>query len=81
MHVSGVDDPALAAAEMRDADRGLVTAEDRIGNIAQIQALLAGGYAGHLSFEPFAPAVARLAGREALRRSMDLIREGVSVAA
>ena len=40
VHISGVDDPALAAAAMRDADRGLVTADDRIGNIAQIQALL-----------------------------------------
>ena len=82
VHISGVSDPALATAAMRDDDRGLVTADDRLGNIPQIQALLRGGYTGFLSFEPFAPAVHRLADpAEALRRSMDLIREGVSVAA
>ena len=59
-----------------------MTADDRLGNIAQIQALLRGGYTGFLSFEPFAPEVHGLADpAEALRRSMDLIREGVSVAA
>ena len=53
--------PGPGVAAMRDADRVLVTPADRIGNIAQIQALLAGGYAGYLSFEPFAPQVQALA--------------------
>ena len=33
------------------------TRDDRLDNIGQIRALLAGGYAGPFSFEPFAPSV------------------------
>ena len=67
---------------MRDEHRGLVTREDRIGNLAQIRALVAGGYGGHFSFEPFSAEVRGLdRPAEAIRRSMDLIREGISVAA
>ena len=46
---------------MRDEHRVLVDAEDRLGNIAQIEALEAAGYAGPISFEPFAPEVHALA--------------------
>lgn len=82
VHVSGVDDPGLATGDMRDADRGLVTDADRLGNLAQLRALVAGGYAGPLSFEPFAEAVQALADpAPAIRRSMDLVRDGLSVAA
>jgi 2-keto-myo-inositol isomerase len=55
-HISGVD-RNLAPDAMRDPDRGLVDAGDRLGNIAQIVALLAGGYSGYFSFEPFAKSV------------------------
>ena len=82
MHLSGVDDPALATGDMRDGDRGLVTREDRLGNVAQVRELAAGGYAGYLSFEPFSPAVQALADpAAAIRASMALLQDGVSVAA
>lgn len=82
VHVSGVAEPGLAVADMRDADRGLVTAEDRIGNVAQVRALVAGGYDGFLSFEPFSPAVQDLADpAAAIRHSMEVLRDGLSVAA
>ncbi|WP_448953012.1 TIM barrel protein [Labrys neptuniae] len=57
VHISGVDDASLAVREMRDGHRGLVGVDDRLGNIAQIKALRAGGYAGALSFEPFAQSI------------------------
>jgi 2-keto-myo-inositol isomerase len=49
-----------------------VDAGDRLENIAQIRALLAAGYDGPFSFEPFAPEVHGLPDPEAaLRASMD----------
>ena len=58
VHVSGVDDPALGVAEMRDSHRLLVGAADRLGNVAQLRTLLAAGYSGYVSFEPFAAEIA-----------------------
>lgn len=82
VHVSGVSDPAVAVAEMRDGHRVLVDAEDRLGNLAQLRALLDAGYAGPISYEPFAASVHALedAG-PALARSMEFIRRGVAMAA
>ena len=56
VHISGVDDPTLPLGRMRDEHRVLVGADDRIGNIAQIVALME-GYSGPYSFEPFAASV------------------------
>jgi 2-keto-myo-inositol isomerase len=82
VHISGVAEPGRAVADMRDDDRGLVTTDDRIGNVAQIRALVAGGYTGFLSFEPFSPAVQALADpAAAIRESMEVLRDGLSVAA
>jgi 2-keto-myo-inositol isomerase len=53
VHLSGVDDLGLPLGALRDKHRGLVGPNDRLGNIAQICALLAGGYDGPFSFEPF----------------------------
>ena len=81
VHISGVADRDLPVAKLRDANRGLVTAEDRLGNISQIQALVAGGYGGFFSFEPFAAEVQALdtpAG--AIRRSMAQVRDALSFA-
>ena len=61
VHISGVTDAAVSVADMRDPHRVLVDRDDRLGNIAQIRALLAGGYTGPFSFEPFALAVHALA--------------------
>ena len=79
VHVSGVSDPRLAIADMRDAHRGLVDADDRLDNVGQVNALLAGGYDGAISFEPFAPAVHALTDpTEAIRRSMARIADGAA---
>lgn len=72
IHISGVVDPAVRLDEMRDPHRVLVDATDRLGNIAQIRALGAGGYTGPVSFEAFAPSVHALSDPgAALRASID----------
>ena len=78
VHVSGVTDPGLPVAAMLDAHRGLVDGADRLENIAQLRALLADGYDGPVSFEPFAAEVHAMDDIEpALRASMDLLRAAV----
>ncbi len=74
VHVSGVTDPALSVADMRDAHRVLVDARDRIGNVEQIGALVAGGYGGPVSFEPFSEEMRHLPDpAAAVRASMQAI--------
>ena len=74
VHISGVTDPDLGVAEMGDVHRVLVDATDRLGNLAQIRALQAAGYAGPVSFECFAPQVHALADpARALEESFDFI--------
>jgi 2-keto-myo-inositol isomerase len=81
VHISGVADPAVAVADMRDSHRVLVTEDDRLENIPQIQALLDAGYDGPFSFEPFAAEVHALPDpAEALQRSMAFVREGLRAA-
>jgi 2-keto-myo-inositol isomerase len=75
VHISGVDDPTLAIGDMRDANRVLVGPADRVDNIAQIRALRAAGYAGPISFEPFAAELRTLRDpAAAIRASMDFTR-------
>lgn len=74
VHVSGVEDPALASSAMRDGHRVLVGPADRLGNLAQLRALHAAGYAGYVSFEPFAEEIAQASDIAArLRASMDYL--------
>ncbi|MFN6925259.1 MAG: TIM barrel protein [Tabrizicola sp.] len=74
VHVSGVVDQEVALSDMRDPHRVLVTPGDRLGNIAQIEALRAAGWDGPVSYEAFSPLVHELADPEAaLRASMDHI--------
>ncbi len=74
VHISGVVDQSVGLADMRDPHRVLVTPGDRLGNIAQIEALQAAGWNGPVSFEAFSPEVHALADPEsALRASMDHI--------
>lgn len=61
VHISGVEDRQVPVTALRDPHRVLVGPADRIGNIGQIRVLLAGGYRGPLSFEPFAAEVHGLA--------------------
>ncbi|MBY5427358.1 TIM barrel protein [Rhizobium leguminosarum] len=74
VHISGVDDPAVSVADMRDSHRVLVNADDLLDNAGQLRALLQAGYTGPFSFEPFAAEVHALkdpAG--ALRASMEYL--------
>lgn len=75
VHISGVVDPDVAVSAMLDPHRVLVAEEDRLENVAQIRALLAAGFDGPYSFEPFAPGIHELADPEtALRESMEFIK-------
>lgn len=58
-HISGVAEGDIAVRDMRDGHRVLVDAHDRLGNVAQVARLIAGGYGGTFSFEPFAESVHR----------------------
>lgn len=78
VHVSGVADPGVAVKDMLDAHRGLVDGGDRLENIAQIRALLAAGYEGPFSFEPFAVEVHALPDPEAaLSESIGFVKAQV----
>lgn len=74
VHISGVVDPGPTRAQMRDAHRVLIDADDRLGNIAQLRALMRAGYTGPASFEAFAPAIHGLSDpAPALAASKDFI--------
>ena len=74
VHISGVSDPAVSIADMRDPHRVLVAADDRLDNTGQMRALIKASYAGPFSFEPFAAAVHDLNDpAKALRASMDYL--------
>lgn len=74
VHISGVVDRSLSVADMLDPHRVLVDESDRLGNVEQVRTLMAGGYDGPFSFEPFAPEVQALADpATALRQSIDFI--------
>jgi len=74
VHISGVNDPAVSVSDMRDPHRVLVNADDRLGNAAQIRALLQASYKGPFSFEPFASEVHALKDPgAAVKASMDYL--------
>lgn len=77
VHVSGVTD-MIPLDDMRDPHRVLVDADDVLGNVAQIRALRRAGFAGPVSYEPFAPSVHGLADPVApLAASMAYLRQAV----
>lgn len=81
VHISGVDAVGLAVEQLRDAHRVLVDEGDRLGNVAQLERLLADGYQGALSFEPFAASIHELPDiASALAVSMQLLQERLSCA-
>jgi 2-keto-myo-inositol isomerase len=57
VHVSGVRRKASPLTALRDEDRGLVDADDQIGNRRQMAELDAAGFKGPYSIEAFAPDV------------------------
>lgn len=78
VHISGVSDPNVSDGEMRDSHRVLVDAGDRLDNAGQVKALVASGYAGPFSFEPFAAEVQTLDDpAAALKRSMDYLQSSI----
>ena len=78
VHISGVSDLKVAVNDMLDAHRVLVDEGDRLGNIAQIRTLIAAGYKGPFSFEPFSAEVQNLADHAtALKASMDFVAANV----
>lgn len=82
VHVSGVADATLSVSEMADAHRGHVDGADRLGNIAQIEALIDAGYDGPVSVEAFAPAVHETADPAGeLARSFAFIRDQIAAEA
>jgi 2-keto-myo-inositol isomerase len=74
IHVSGVTDRKHTITTMRDPQRVLVDGNDMIDNKGQVNALIAAGYKGYVSFEPFAAEVhkSKMIARE-LARSMDYL--------
>jgi 2-keto-myo-inositol isomerase len=75
VHISGLEDPGLSFTDMLDGHRVLVGPKDRLGNIAQLKALYAGGFDGIVSFEPFAKEIQDLTDPiAAVRTSMDYVR-------
>jgi 2-keto-myo-inositol isomerase len=75
VHISGVVDPEVSVDKMLDSHRVLVNGADRLKNLPQITALLALGFEGPYSFEPFAPEVHELADpKSALRESMEYMK-------
>ena len=75
IHISGVEDTSLKISAMRDAHRVLVGPKDLLGNVRQVGALIAGGYGGPVSFEPFAEELRSLKQpARAIGESMDFIK-------
>jgi len=76
IHVSGVDS-AIAKEKYRDEHRVLPSPADRTFSREQIERLVALGYEGDISLEPFSPAVQSMPPKElaaAVKRSVDYLR-------
>jgi 2-keto-myo-inositol isomerase len=56
-HMSGVSRGDLAPDVLTEPDRGLIFVDDRVGNIGLLRNLVANGFLGFVSMEPFSPAV------------------------
>lgn len=74
-HVSAVTDPAPSLAQMRDDNRVLPGAGDRLATTEQLEALANAGWTGPISLEPFAPAIHALADpAPAITQSFEYVR-------
>ena len=79
VHISGLEDPTISFTDMLDGHRVLVGPKDRLGNVEQLRQLYADGYAGVVSFEPFAKEVHGLADPiAAVRNSMAYVRDALA---
>jgi 2-keto-myo-inositol isomerase len=78
VHISGVSDRKVAVADMLDPHRVLIDEMDRLENLGQIRTLLAAGYMGSFSFEPFANEVHALPDpMTAAKESMDFVQKSL----
>ncbi|WP_210527625.1 TIM barrel protein [Rubellimicrobium arenae] len=59
VHVSGISRRDLMPADLTEPDREFVFVNDRAGNVEQLRRLLATGYGGYISMEPFSPETQR----------------------
>ena len=55
VHVSGISRQDLSPGDLTEPDRELVFVNDRVGNMTQLRDLVAAGYEGYISMEPFSP--------------------------
>ena len=72
VHASGVE-AELDKGAMKDGHRVLVTNGDRMGNVAQIARLVARGYTGDVSLEPFSSEVQQLDRKAFLKAARETI--------
>ena len=74
-HISGISRRDMSPETLCEPDRGLVFLDDRVGNIAQLKTLLASGFDGFISMEPFSPLVQQDPDLPAqLRASLDYVK-------
>lgn len=82
VHISAVSDPGLSLEQMEDEHRVLIDDRDRLDNVTQIAALLAGGYDGPISYECFSPQTHALADPYSeIKRSFDYISSQIQAVA
>ena len=56
IYLPGISRTDLRPEDLTEPDRGLIFPGDRVGNVAQLLSLIAAGYGGFVSIEPFDPA-------------------------
>jgi 2-keto-myo-inositol isomerase len=61
VHVSGITRLGARREELTEPDRGFVDNRDICGNLDQLRQIRAAGYRGHVSMEPFDPAIHAMA--------------------
>ena len=81
VHVSGIERTDLGPRALTEPDRVLVGPADRSGALDQLRALVAAGYGGVVSLEPFAPAVTDRPDPAALAASLARIAAAAATAA
>ena len=77
VHISGVSDDRVVLDEVQDQHRRLVDAQDRCGNLVQIESLLAAGYQGAFSFETTDTAFIETCSEQDIRTSFEFIERCV----
>jgi len=79
VHISGVVDPQIPLEALEDEHRELINHRDLLDNLGQLRALLADGYEGPISFEPFSPETHANPNIEiALAESMGFLRRALN---